>query len=77
LWLHQALYHPPDRFRLVAKKHDFILALIKIEPETSFYFTRAGSKVSTCYVVDVNYESATLRVGELNKFHLAIPQKRE
>ena len=67
----------PSGFRLVAEKHDFILTLIKIEAETRFYFTRARSKMRTCYVVDVNYESATLRVGELNKFHLAIPQKRE
>jgi hypothetical protein len=65
----QLLQCLPRALGFFAEDHDIVLALIEIEAQTRLDFALAGSKMGARYVIDVNKNSAALRVGALNEFH--------
>jgi hypothetical protein len=63
------LQNLPRSLCFLAENHNVVLALIEIKTQTRLYITFAGTIRRTRNVIDVNHDSATLRMRELDEFH--------
>lgn len=72
----QLLQHLPGPFGFFSEQHDVVLAHVDIETQTRLDVAFRRSKMGTGDVIDVNHESASLGVGDLDELHVVLPQRR-
>jgi hypothetical protein len=72
----QRLQLLPRALCLIAEKYDLALPFVEIKGQARLYLAFGGTKVRAGNVIDVNKKRPTLRMGELDEFHLITSNRR-